>query len=250
MPFPLAHPAAVLPLRRYCPKFFSLPALMVGSISPDLGYCFGKVHAGEFSHQLLGSIGFCLPAGALMLALVYGVLLPLKDKLPDRWRRTFPWILPRPVGSPLVVALSLLVGAWTHLFWDSLTHTSGWLVEHLPLLHAPLGFASGHTLRVCHLLWYGGSFAGISLLFLSYAKWARISQGNALPADRKEDWRNAVVLAVLVLPIELIHHFVQSAFGLCFVVASTLALLFGFVWKIAPAKPDADRQRPPSRNAR
>jgi hypothetical protein len=38
MPFPLAHPVAVLPFRRYCPRFFSLPALVAGSLVPDYGH--------------------------------------------------------------------------------------------------------------------------------------------------------------------------------------------------------------------
>jgi hypothetical protein len=45
MPFPLAHPAAVLPLRRYCPKYLSFPVLIVGSLVPDVGYCLGRLNA-------------------------------------------------------------------------------------------------------------------------------------------------------------------------------------------------------------
>jgi len=59
MPFPVAHPAAVLPLRRYCPRYLSFPALVVGSLSPDLGYLFGHLHADWFSHRFwAGSFGF------------------------------------------------------------------------------------------------------------------------------------------------------------------------------------------------
>src|SRR5437762_2617545 len=58
MPFPLAHPAAVLPLRRYCPRFLSFPALVIGSIAPDFGYCFGDLNVEDLSHRSPGSPGF------------------------------------------------------------------------------------------------------------------------------------------------------------------------------------------------
>lgn len=235
MPFTLAHPAAVLPLRRYCPRFLSFPALIVGSLSPDLGYVFGKLKVDEFSHRLIGSIGFCLPAGAIMLVLFYGVLLPAVERLPSRYRQMVPPMSLKPLGAPTVVLLSLLVGAWTHLMWDSFTHKNGWFVQHLPLLQTPLVVVAGHSVRVFHLLWYGSSFAGIILLFLSYDAWQQTLEGRTLP-KASINWRSAVLLAVLVLPIELVHHLVHGALGLGLVGVLTLALLIGIVLRIAPAK--------------
>jgi hypothetical protein len=61
MPFPLAHPAAVLPLRRV--QALCFPALVLGSLTPDFGYLFADLS--RLSHHLLGSLLFCLPAGLL-----------------------------------------------------------------------------------------------------------------------------------------------------------------------------------------
>src|SRR6267142_2803077 len=71
MPFTLAHPAVVLPLRRFSPRVLSFPALVVGSITPDVGYCFGRLNVEEFSHSFVGSLAFCLPVGLLMVAIFY-----------------------------------------------------------------------------------------------------------------------------------------------------------------------------------
>jgi hypothetical protein len=72
MPFALAHPAAVLPLRRYCPRQLDFPALLVGSLAPDLGYAFLPLHVYGFSHQFwAGSFGFCLPAGLVLVLIFY-----------------------------------------------------------------------------------------------------------------------------------------------------------------------------------
>jgi hypothetical protein len=236
MPFPLAHPAAVLPLRRFCPKYLSLPALMVGSVSPDVGYCFGNLNVGEFSHRFLGSIGFCWPAGAVLLGLLYGALLPALERLPDRYKPIIPPVFLKPLGPPLVVLISLLIGAWTHLLWDSFTHKDGWFVGQIPLLQTSLASVAGHNVRVFHLLWYACSFAGIILLILAYQRWQQDCESGSALANTQMKWRSAVLLAVLVLPIELVHHLVHGALGPFLVAASTLMLMIGILVKIRPTQ--------------
>ena len=71
MPFPLAHPAAVLPLRRFCPGRLSFLALVIGSVVPDVAYCFGPLDVDVFAHTLPGSLVFCLPMGWL-LGMIWG----------------------------------------------------------------------------------------------------------------------------------------------------------------------------------
>src|SRR5271154_5340312 len=110
MPFTLAHPAAILPLRRFCPRFFSFPALVIGSISPDVGYCFGTLDVDDFSHSLKGSIEFCLPVGVVMLGFFYALRLPAVEILPERPRKYLLPFCPQPIGSPWTVLASLMVG--------------------------------------------------------------------------------------------------------------------------------------------
>src|SRR5215475_2344163 len=63
MAFPLAHPTAIMPLRRF--KRLSFPALVVNAVVPDLGYVFFQLN--DFSHQPLESIMFGLAVEALIL---------------------------------------------------------------------------------------------------------------------------------------------------------------------------------------
>src|SRR5580704_9645611 len=128
MPFTLAHPAAVLPFRRFCPRFFNFPALVMGSLSPDVGYCFGSLDVEEFSHSLAGSIEFCLPVGVVMVGLFYGLRHPIIEALPERHRNFFLPVCRRSISSSFVVIVSLLIGIWIHLLLDSFTHKRGWLV--------------------------------------------------------------------------------------------------------------------------
>src|SRR5262245_34797375 len=139
MPIPLAHPAAVLPLRRFCPRHLSFPALAIGSIAPDAAYAiddvnkfsrtivffFGARTAGlqsvreawdwdDFSHTWLGSLFFCVPVGLLMLSVFHQLRASVARTLPNPHRASLlPLCASRPSPLP-VTAASLLVGAWLH----------------------------------------------------------------------------------------------------------------------------------------
>jgi hypothetical protein len=164
MPYPLAHPAAILPFRRYCPRYFSFPALVIGSLTPDIGYCFGQLHVDWFSHRFLaGAFGFCLPVGLLLLLVFYAIRSPVASILPARYRPAFLPLCRHPAGSPLAIVVSLLIGAWTHQFLDSITHRDGWVVEQLPMLQSSLPWV-GHELEFCDLLYAVFTFLGVAWL--------------------------------------------------------------------------------------
>jgi len=224
MPFTLAHPAAVMPLRRYCPRWLSFPALVIGSLTPDAGYLFGEARFGSFTHRFLGSLGFCLPVGLLLVALFYGLRSPLVSMLPATYQRAFLPLCRRPAGSIWAIVISLLIGAWTHQAWDSFTHTTGWCVQHVPLLRAPLISVAGRTARVCHVLWYGCSFAGVVWLFLLFERWKQTQLELGAGVARKGVLRDAVLVALLVLPIELVHHLVRHNKSPWYLLAALCAL--------------------------
>lgn len=190
MPFPAAHPAAVLPLRRYCPRYLSFPALLIGSVTPDLGYCFRRMHVAEFSHRFFaGSFLFCLPVGGLIFLL---------------FQLSRPWLM-RVAANPHLralltscqclpcskagIVLSILVGSWTHLILDSLTHEDGWLVEHIPSLHSSFGMLGQRGIRTYDFLYAFCTFLGVLWLSLSYLRWLDTS---AVPRSRKSSFLNWV----------------------------------------------------------
>jgi hypothetical protein len=230
MPFPLAHPAAALPFRRYCPSLFSFPALVVGSLAPDLGYCFGKRHLEDFSHGFVGSFGFALPVGLLIMGLWYAFRSRLIRLLPDRHKHLGRALCEAPLGSVWTITLSLLVGAWTHIFWDSFTHKNGWFVQNVPFLQFPIGSVDGRNVRVCHLLWYGFSFAGVAALFVAYRRWQERSVGIHRAGLTWTRLQGALLVGFMVLPIELIHHLVRDWVGALLVAAGTVLLVIVVVW--------------------
>jgi Domain of unknown function (DUF4184) len=116
------HPAAVLPLKLWRPRWFDGAALVTGSMAPDLAYLFdgSGLPVWPFSHEWAGLLGWCLPialAGTWVLrraAPVIAVHLPsggplaLRDYGSLRAARHRWWI----------TAYSALLGAASHLALD------------------------------------------------------------------------------------------------------------------------------------
>ncbi|MBI5684255.1 MAG: DUF4184 family protein [Verrucomicrobia bacterium] len=233
MPFPLAHPAAVLPLRRWCPQRLSLPALIIGSLSPDMGYAFTLVgvEMQRFSHQLAGIV-FCLPAGLLALWVFHRACPLAVGLLPKFYQEVLSPLCRRPLGPPRVIIVSLLIGTLTHQFLDSFTHKDGWLTEQLAVLQVPL-YRHGHrTFRVCHLLWYVCSFVGITWVCAVFQEWLAKTGLSTKAVSAGERLWNAALLAAAVM-LASGSHYITRHWSANFVeVAFTLLILALFAWQI------------------
>jgi hypothetical protein len=86
------------------------------------------------------------------------------------------------VRSLAIIAVSLLAGVWTHLFFDSMTHRYGPIVRHVPALRISLWVFAHHPVRVHHVLWYLFSFTGVAWLSITFQAWkARADPGSERP---------------------------------------------------------------------
>ncbi|RYG66740.1 DUF4184 family protein, partial [bacterium] len=129
MPFTLSHPAIVLPLRRWG---LPLSALALGSMAPDFPSFVMVSGRSEFSHSLPGLFLANLPMGIGALWLFHVALKwPLLSLLPKAHRAKL-----TPVASQFhcrswvdlsKIAFAVLLGAFSHLLWDNLTHNGWWI---------------------------------------------------------------------------------------------------------------------------
>jgi hypothetical protein len=122
VPYPFAHPAAVLPLIGPMGRFAVPSALVLGSIVPDFWYFIPSVSRLD-SHSPAALLWFCLPIGLLLYVLFH---LLLKEPLiallsPRLGGFTSPGL---PAAPWRAVIISLLAGALTHIVWDALTHSN------------------------------------------------------------------------------------------------------------------------------
>lgn len=202
MPFTFAHPAAVLPLRRF--KSLRLAALIVGSVTPDLPYYVPAKYGRAMldSHTAMGALWLDVPLGLVTLLIGFLLRRPLTVLMSPRSRALCLQSMERFKEQPrqwLWAPLAIYIGTWTHIFWDAFTHDSGWIVRRVAALSAPITIGT-YTGTLCHVLQYVSSVAGLLILAIWYLR---------LRAPASVDSPNTVVLqssarvAVLLLVVTI-----------------------------------------------
>jgi hypothetical protein len=202
MPATFAHPAAVLPFRRLCNRVLDFTALVIGSVAPDFGYYVRRSDVATFGHSPVGSLLFCVPAGLLAYALFRLVRAPLCFLLPQRHRDALMPLastqLTLSMSRLAAIAMSLLIGAWTHSVADSFTHKHGWVVQRVPVLQATVFRIGPADFPVHQLLQHTGSTVGTALLIGSYSVWLRRQpRKSAASSERLSDGTRVAVLVML-----------------------------------------------------
>jgi hypothetical protein len=172
VPMTLAHPAAVLPLRR-----FGMPmtALVIGSMVPDVplfmrwssGYQVSHSYTGVFTADLIGAL-------VLLYAWNAFVRDALVDLAPDavRVRLAARGRLSR--RQWLLAPAAAVLGSITHLAWDAFTHPGRWGVVHVAWLRADLG-----PLPAFKWAQYASGVIGLGVVF-----WAVIARLRSRPANQ------------------------------------------------------------------
>lgn len=189
MPFTLAHPAAVIPIKKHrYGRQLILSALIIGSVVPDIGYFIPSHNFIKFTQSFWGILSFDLLVGLLLLWGFHRILKrPLTLLLPQSHRQHllnycdpfpfFPW------QRFALIVVSLLLGSSTHIGWDAMTHGHGWLVQHVPFFQAELTTFDGITTRVFFVFKHFSTLIGLTLLVYWYWQWFRNRQRitDALP---------------------------------------------------------------------
>lgn len=136
MPFTAAHPAIILPILRS--RYFSATGLVIGSISPDFEYFFKMGVNSEFSHTIGGLFYFDLPV-SLVLAFIFHLIIKknlvrnlppfFQGRIQDMYQLDF---VKYANEHKLILIISALTGAGSHIFWDSFTHNNTFFTSIIP----------------------------------------------------------------------------------------------------------------------
>ncbi|MCD8415598.1 DUF4184 family protein [Tenacibaculum dicentrarchi] len=150
MPFTFSHPAIVMPLKNIFGKWISLTAVIIGSLTPDFEYFLRMKIQSNFSHTILGTLWFNLPLG-LLLCFIFHLIIktPLLENSPKyiqtrttdlkdlNWNNYF-------IKNWFIVCLSILIGAYSHILWDSFTHQNTFFTSYFKLnkkiLNSPISY--------------------------------------------------------------------------------------------------------------
>jgi hypothetical protein len=213
MPFTLAHPAAVLPLRGL--RYLRTAPLILGAMVPDLPYFLpGSIghHMMPDTHTFAGSVTTDLALGYAALVAVFVLRAPLTALLPARAR----WLCLNalaPFGRArewAIAPVAILVGVWTHLLWDSFTHYDGWMVHRIEALSAPVTIGP-YTAQLCHVLQYVSSAFGLAVMAVWYARLRTPPATAAAPGAARSPvgpvLMLVVVAATLIGGVQAVEHF-------------------------------------------
>ncbi|MEV0028364.1 DUF4184 family protein [Nocardia sp. NPDC050793] len=164
VPFTFAHPAAVLPLRRY----LHLPAMVAGTVAPDALY-YVPVSLHVDTHSINGLLVWDVLLGLVLLQIFRMTADPLLALAPTGLRRRVP---PPPRGfrslaGQLTTATSVLVGATTHLVWDAFTQTDGAAVRRWAWLQT----AVSEPHKLYNVIGYASSIGGMIVLGSAVVGW-------------------------------------------------------------------------------
>ena len=165
MPFTVSHAAAVLPIHRWSKHRLPLTALMIGSMAPDFGYFFSHETPRSLTHSLVGLVIWSLPAG-LAVWLFYVAFLEKTTitLLSDRWHTRFAHTDKLTPSLIARACIAIVLGAATHILWDSFTHRGTRVMHAFPALQGPTpGFS---WLPVYHVLHFLSSLVGLVILWL------------------------------------------------------------------------------------
>ena len=141
MPFTFSHPAILLPLRFLNKNYFSITGLIMGSMVPDFYFLLQMRTSDNFSHEGYGILLLNLPLAIVLCVIFHNIVKqPLVASLPnvlqkkcmpfysEKWNHYF-------LLNSWKVLLSIVIGVFSHLFWDSFTHSDGYFVEHIAYLN-------------------------------------------------------------------------------------------------------------------
>ena len=255
MPFTVSHAAAVLPLAIGRPGRTLVPtALVIGSMVPDLPYFVPPYVGAIWTHAVYGPVTIDLVAGLALLAIWHFLLVrPVADFAPTWVGRRLPQPLPLR-GRWRWAALSVVIGAYTHVVLDAFTHPGRWATDRLAWLTVLVGPLPAHK-----WLQYGLGVLGLLLLAVWAVVWLNAARPRPSTETRLTSGQRVaawvVVLGVLAvsaavigasglragLPTEEVA--VGMATGSMSLTAAT-AICFCLVWQVEARLDRGARQSP------
>jgi hypothetical protein len=223
---------------------------MLGSLAPDAAYALPRLHLDRVAHGWLGGAAFGLLAGGMGLVLLAWVRGPLVATLPQPHRAALGLLCHGRFGSPARLALSLVLGAWTHVLWDLLAREHQWMAQLSEASRSTTAYLPGTDLLVARLPWYASTTVGLLVLAVAYVLWLRTVRAVVPVAPRGEAVRWVAWLLILltpglaILPFTLryaegwphsyaVRHFFYVWSGAYLVALTTLLVVLGCALRLA-----------------
>ncbi len=223
MPFTFSHPAIIIPFTFFPRNWFSVSGLIIGSVVPDFEYFLRMRVQSNYSHTFYGVFWFNLPFG-IILAFVFHNYIKnsLIDNLPTilnlrffrykqfEWTNYFKkdW---------MIVIISILIGVFSHLLWDSFTHSDGYFVTKLFFLNNTFS-VYGLKIAVFKLLQHSSTLIGGIFILISLFKLPKEKFSKELRTSKLKYWFIYFLIAFTIIfirtlvsiDVRIIGHFIAT----------------------------------------
>jgi len=228
MPFTFSHPAIVLPLTYLSNKWISLTGLVIGSLTPDFEYFLRMRIKSNYSHTIDGLFWFDLPLGILLAFIFHNVVRDsLIENLPSILNSRFS-VFKRFGWNGhfkrkwLVVTISILIGAVSHIFWDSFTHDHGFFFQNFPASQKSVDFL-GRQISILKILQHSSTLLGG--LVIVYAVYRLPTINTDKENSRIKYWIIFTGLTLIVIAVKLLSGLELKQYGNVIVTAISAGLL-------------------------
>lgn len=142
-----------------------MTGLVAGSVIPDFEYFIRMKDYSRYSHTIRGIFWFDLPLGLLLAFIFHNIIrnsltnnlpLVLRSRLSSfnqfDWNKNFQ-------RNWLVIIISIIIGAASHLLWDGFTHANHFFINSFPSLKTKYEIADRHV-HLYYILQIASSIVG------------------------------------------------------------------------------------------
>jgi|GEM_PF-1632151 len=241
MPFTPTHLAAALPIWWLSRGRLPLTPLAIGCVVCDLPVFFPMLISYNELHSMRGVVTHSLPIGLVLYLLYHAVYKrPFALLLPcyfsARAARWFAWELPRTISQWFWIAISIMIGASSHVLWDSFTHGGRWGVRLFPVLNETALVTADGPLPWYQVLQHGSTLLLLPPVILGSLIWLSRQPSHELPEVKLlPSWFKgiAILFAVAVACLSLVYVQNRYPHGSVLMVLHVAAKIAGAICILA-----------------
>lgn len=205
MPFTFSHAALVFPINWGFKKWTSMTGLIIGSMVPDFEKFINMRPGNTFSHTWEGIFWFSLPVG-LLLCFIFHLLVrdPLIDNLPGHFRKRLHvykavnWI-PHFRKHYLLICISILIGAFSHIVLDDITKDHERLVRYFPLTGNGIQLSDAIYLSFSLIIEVLSGVIGLMLVYYFVLRLPKVSVPGQSIFNKMVYWSFCFLVAATVV---------------------------------------------------
>ncbi len=229
MPFTFCHPAIILPLTKS--KKLSTSALIIGSTAPDFEFFIRFELIKTFSHSFWSMFYFSFPL-VFFLYLVFHTIVknPLITHLPHFLFKRFHsyqsnFLFKKSIKIWGTIILSMFIGIFSHLLWDSFTHRAGFFENKLTFLSTPLQLFGNDIIPFVFLQFWSSIVGGLYIIYFILKR----TKNQLIPSNNQfiKYWLLVFTICVLIVigrQCATIEQFIATTLsgGLIGIIGSSL----------------------------